>query len=60
MAFPDRWAYPIKCTHVVMADDKASVHELHVEYDRTKSVKPKVSTRHYSRGLLCDTRSKVQ
>jgi glutaminyl-tRNA synthetase len=40
----DRWAYPIKCTNVVLADDKKTVLELHVEYDREKRTKPKVTT----------------
>lgn len=37
-----RWAYPVKCTNVILADDKETVNEVHVEYDRTKSTKPKV------------------
>jgi len=36
-----RWAYPVKCTNVILADDKETVMEVHVEYDRTKSTKPK-------------------
>lgn len=43
MVRSDRWAYPIKCTNVVLADDKKTVLELHVEYDREKRTKPKVS-----------------
>jgi glutaminyl-tRNA synthetase len=36
-----RWAYPVKCSNVVLADDKETVLEVHVEYDRSKSTKPK-------------------
>ncbi|KAG0604844.1 hypothetical protein M758_9G012600 [Ceratodon purpureus] len=36
-----RWAYPIKCTNVVLADDQKTILELHVEYDREKRTKPK-------------------
>jgi hypothetical protein len=32
----------VKCTNVILADDKETVMEVHVEYDRTKSTKPKV------------------
>ncbi|XP_024366735.1 glutamine--tRNA ligase, cytoplasmic [Physcomitrium patens] len=35
-----RWAYPVKCTNVVLGDDK-TVLEIHVEYDREKRTKPK-------------------
>jgi glutaminyl-tRNA synthetase len=40
-AFVCRWAYPVKCSNVVLADDKETVLEVHVEYDRSKSTKPK-------------------
>lgn len=43
-AFVCRWAYPVKCSNVVLADNKETVLEVHVEYDRSKSTKPKVCT----------------
>eukprot|EP00245_Coleochaete_scutata_P005904 TRINITY_DN19893_c0_g1_i1.p1 TRINITY_DN19893_c0_g1~~TRINITY_DN19893_c0_g1_i1.p1 ORF type:complete len:798 (-),score=199.54 TRINITY_DN19893_c0_g1_i1:276-2669(-) len=36
-----RYAYPIKCTDVLMEADGETVKELHVEYDPHKSTKPK-------------------
>ncbi|BBN05975.1 glutaminyl-tRNA synthetase [Marchantia polymorpha subsp. ruderalis] len=37
-----RYAYPIKCTDVIYGEDKETVVEIHAEYDRAKSTKPKV------------------
>ncbi|KAL1198250.1 Glutamine--tRNA ligase, cytoplasmic [Cardamine amara subsp. amara] len=36
-----RYAFPIKCTNVVLADDNETVREIHVEYDPEKKSKPK-------------------
>ncbi|XP_071686372.1 glutamine--tRNA ligase-like [Rutidosis leptorrhynchoides] len=36
-----RYAFPIKCTEVVLSEDKQSVVEIHVEYDPDKTTKPK-------------------
>ncbi|CAL9216337.1 unnamed protein product [Arabidopsis halleri] len=36
-----RYAFPIKCTNVVFADDNETVREIHVEYDPEKKSKPK-------------------
>ncbi|KAL8120846.1 glutamine--tRNA ligase-like [Apium graveolens] len=36
-----RYAYPIKCTDVVLADDKETVLEIRAEYDPLKMTKPK-------------------
>ncbi|XP_076956315.1 glutamine--tRNA ligase-like [Bidens hawaiensis] len=36
-----RYAFPIKCTEVVLSDDKKTVVEIHVEYDPFKKTKPK-------------------
>ncbi|KAL1807742.1 hypothetical protein ACET3Z_024732 [Daucus carota] len=36
-----RYAYPIKCTEVVLADNKETVLEIHAEYDPLKMTKPK-------------------
>ena len=38
-----RYAYPIKCTDVILADDKETVLEIRAEYDASKKSKPKVS-----------------
>ncbi|CAM6111796.1 unnamed protein product [Calypogeia fissa] len=37
-----RYAYPIKCTKVVFKEDSETILEVHAEYDRLKSTKPKV------------------
>lgn len=37
-----RYAFPIKCTDVVLADDKETVLEIRAEYDPAKKTKPKV------------------
>jgi glutaminyl-tRNA synthetase len=37
-----RYAYPIKCTNVIFKEDKETILEVHAEYDRLKSTKPKV------------------
>ncbi|KAG8639115.1 glutamine--tRNA ligase, cytoplasmic isoform X1 [Manihot esculenta] len=36
-----RYAFPIKCTEVVLADDNESVIEIRAEYDPSKKTKPK-------------------
>ncbi|XP_038693600.1 glutamine--tRNA ligase, cytoplasmic [Tripterygium wilfordii] len=36
-----RYAFPIKCTNVVLAENKETVLEIHAEYDPSKSTKPK-------------------
>jgi glutaminyl-tRNA synthetase len=36
-----RYAFPIKCTNVVFADDNETVREIHAEYDPEKKSKPK-------------------
>ncbi|KAL1223314.1 Glutamine--tRNA ligase, cytoplasmic [Cardamine amara subsp. amara] len=36
-----RYAFPIKCTHVVLADDNETVVEIHAKYDLEKKIKPK-------------------
>lgn len=36
-----RYAYPIKCTDVILADDKETVLEIRAEYDASKKSKPK-------------------
>nr|XP_043613934.1 glutamine--tRNA ligase [Erigeron canadensis] len=36
-----RYAFPIKCTEVVLSDDKNTVVEIHAEYDPFKKTKPK-------------------
>ncbi|BBG94480.1 glutamine-tRNA ligase, putative / glutaminyl-tRNA synthetase, putative / GlnRS, putative [Prunus dulcis] len=36
-----RYAFPIKCTDVILADDKETVLEIRAEYDPTKKTKPK-------------------
>lgn len=38
-----RYAFPIKCTDVILADDKETVLEIRAEYDPDKKTKPKVS-----------------
>lgn len=37
-----RYAFPIKCTDVILADDKETVLEIRAEYDASKKSKPKV------------------
>lgn len=37
-----RYAFPIKCTEVILADDKENVLEIRAEYDPSKKTKPKV------------------
>ncbi|XP_038900996.1 glutamine--tRNA ligase-like isoform X3 [Benincasa hispida] len=36
-----RYAYPIKCTDVILADDNETVLEIRAEYDASKKSKPK-------------------
>nr|XP_027099933.1 glutamine--tRNA ligase-like [Coffea arabica] len=36
-----RYAFPIKCTEVILGDDKESVLEIRAEYDPSKKTKPK-------------------
>lgn len=36
-----RYAFPIKCTDVVLADDKETILEIRAEYDASKKTKPK-------------------
>ncbi|RAL47255.1 hypothetical protein DM860_013220 [Cuscuta australis] len=36
-----RYAFPIKCTEVILGDEKETVIELRAEYDPSKAVKPK-------------------
>ncbi|MBA0692726.1 hypothetical protein Goari_010263 [Gossypium aridum] len=36
-----RYAFPIKCTDVILADDKETVLEIRAEYDPSKKSKPK-------------------
>lgn len=36
-----RYAFPIKCTDVILADDKETVLEIRAEYDPSKKTKPK-------------------
>ncbi|KAL1198349.1 Glutamine--tRNA ligase, cytoplasmic [Cardamine amara subsp. amara] len=36
-----RYAFPIKCTNVVYADDNETICEIHAEYDPEKKTKPK-------------------
>ncbi|KAJ0725690.1 putative glutamine--tRNA ligase [Helianthus annuus] len=36
-----RYAFPIKCSEVVLSDDKKTVVEIHAEYDPDKKTKPK-------------------
>ncbi|KAK3442739.1 glutamine--tRNA ligase, cytoplasmic [Eucalyptus grandis] len=36
-----RYAFPIKCTNVILADDKETIVEIHAEYDPSKKTKPK-------------------
>ncbi|XP_057477930.1 glutamine--tRNA ligase [Actinidia eriantha] len=36
-----RYAFPIKCTDVILADDKETVLEVRAEYDPSKRTKPK-------------------
>lgn len=37
-----RYAYPIKCTEVILAEDNETVVEIRAEYDPLKKTKPKV------------------
>lgn len=37
-----RYAFPIKCTEVVLADDNETILEIRAEYDPSKKTKPKV------------------
>ncbi|KAF3973878.1 hypothetical protein CMV_002729 [Castanea mollissima] len=36
-----RYAFPIKCTEVLLADDKETILEIQAEYDPSKKTKPK-------------------
>ncbi|KAJ9548853.1 hypothetical protein OSB04_021396 [Centaurea solstitialis] len=45
-----RYAFPIKCTEVVLSEDKTTVVEVHAEYDPFKKTKPKAS--HTGIGVL--------
>ncbi|KAL6538993.1 Glutamine--tRNA ligase, cytoplasmic [Orobanche minor] len=36
-----RYAFPIKCTEVILGDDKETILEIHAEYDPSKKTKPK-------------------
>lgn len=36
-----RYAFPIKCTEVILGDDKTTILEVHAEYDPAKKFKPK-------------------
>ncbi|XP_020966730.1 glutamine--tRNA ligase isoform X2 [Arachis ipaensis] len=36
-----RYAFPIKCTEVILADDNETILEIRAEYDRSKKTKPK-------------------
>ncbi|RVW14999.1 Glutamine--tRNA ligase [Vitis vinifera] len=36
-----RYAFPIKCTEVILSDDKETVVEVRAEYDSSKKTKPK-------------------
>ncbi|KAK9280478.1 hypothetical protein L1049_014170 [Liquidambar formosana] len=36
-----RYAFPIKCTEVILSDDKETVVEIRAEYDPSKKTKPK-------------------
>lgn len=36
-----RYAFPIKCTEVILSDDKESIVEIRAEYDPSKTTKPK-------------------
>jgi glutaminyl-tRNA synthetase len=37
-----RYAFPIKCTEVILADDSETILEIRAEYDPSKKTKPKV------------------
>lgn len=37
-----RYAFPIKCTEVILADDNETILEIRAEYDPSKKTKPKV------------------
>lgn len=41
--FECRYAFPIKCTDVVVGDDKETILEIRAEYDSSKKTKPKVT-----------------
>ncbi|KAI3467073.1 hypothetical protein Pfo_023736 [Paulownia fortunei] len=36
-----RYAFPIKCTKVILGDDNETILEIHAEYDPSKKTKPK-------------------
>ncbi|KAL6573716.1 Glutamine--tRNA ligase, cytoplasmic [Orobanche hederae] len=36
-----RYAFPIKCTEVILGDDEETILEIHAEYDPSKKTKPK-------------------
>ena len=36
-----RYAFPIKCTEVILADDNETILEIRAEYDPSKKTKPK-------------------
>ncbi|XP_012833334.1 PREDICTED: glutamine--tRNA ligase [Erythranthe guttata] len=36
-----RYAFPIKCTEVILGDDEETILEIHAEYDPSKKSKPK-------------------
>lgn len=42
LAFFGRYAFPIKCTEVILGEDNESVLEVRAEYDPSKKIKPKV------------------
>lgn len=37
-----RYAFPIKCTEVILAEDNETIVEIRAEYDPSKKTKPKV------------------
>lgn len=37
-----RYAFPIKCTEVILSDDKETILHIRAEYDPSKKTKPKV------------------
>jgi glutaminyl-tRNA synthetase len=47
-----RYAFPIKCTEVVLADDNKSIVEIRAEYDPSKKTKPKVFFLSFH-GVIC-------
>lgn len=42
LLFVSRYAFPIKCTDVILGDDKETILEVRAEYDPSKRTKPKV------------------